>query len=152
MKSPFRLPWATTGGRTAVSANRTTEAKAAGGFAIVAGDGAARWSGRSYGALSRAGFMKNPIAHRAVRLVAEAAASVPWLGYDGETELTEHPALALLAQPNGRQAGPDFFETLYGHLLLSGNAYVEPLAIGNAVRELHLLRPDRVSVVEGRDG
>jgi len=29
---------------------------------------------------------------------------------------------------------------------------VEPLAIGSALRELHVLRPDRVSVVEGRDG
>nr|CAD6421104.1 phage portal protein [Rhizobium sp. Q54] len=128
------------------------EAKAAGGFAIFASDGAARWSGRSYGALARAGFMRNPVAHRAVRLVAEAAASVPWLAYEGDAEASGHPALPLLAQPNARQAGPDFFEALYGHLMLSGNAYVEPLVLGDRLRELHLLRPDRVSVVEGRDG
>ena len=157
MKSPFRLPWTTAGMRRRVPEAQTVEAKAieaksAGGFVIVAGDGTARWSGRSYGALSRTGFMRNPIAHRAVRMVAEAAASVPWLAYDGEAEHPGHPVLALLARPNGRQAGPDFFETLYGHLLLSGNAYVEPLAIGSALRELHVLRPDRVSVVEGRDG
>ena len=152
MKSPFRLPWGFPGGREGVRAAVGTETKSSVGFAIVAGDGAARWSGRSYGALSRTGFMRNPVAHRAVRMVAEAAASVPFLAYDGETELSDHPALALLAQPNGRQAGPDFFEALYGHLALSGNAYVEPLAIGGMVRELHLLRPDRVSVVEGRAG
>jgi len=46
----------------------------------------------------------------------------------------------------------DFFEALYGHLLLSGNAYVEPLMVGGNVRELHLLRPDRIGIVEGRDG
>ena len=152
MKSPFRLPWGFPGGRDGARAAAGTETKSSAGFAIVAGDGAARWSGRSYGALSRTGFMRNPVAHRAVRMVAEAAASVPWLAYGGETELADHPALALLAQPNGRQAGPDFFEALYGHLALSGNAYVEPLAIGGMVRELHLLRPDRVSIVEGRDG
>ncbi|MBB6180872.1 HK97 family phage portal protein [Rhizobium flavum] len=128
------------------------EAKAATAFALVAGDGIAHWSGRSYGGLARAGFMKNPVAHRAVRLVAVAAASVPWLAYEGEAEVSAHPALALLSQPNGRQAGPDFFEVLYGHLMLSGNANVEPLVLGDALRELHLLRPDRVSVVEGRDG
>lgn len=128
------------------------EAKAATAFALVAGEGIAHWSGRSYGGLARAGFMKNPVAHRAVRLVAEAAASVPWLAYEAEAEVSAHPALALLSQPNGRQAGPDFFEALYGHLMLSGNAYVEPLVLGDALRELHLLRPDRVSVVEGRDG
>jgi len=47
---------------------------------------------------------------------------------------------------------PDFFEALYGHLLLSGNAYVEPLMVGGNVRELHLLRPDRIGIVEGGDG
>nr|WP_245515385.1 phage portal protein [Rhizobium deserti] len=122
------------------------------GFAIVAAEGAAHWSGRSYAALSRTGFMKNPIAHRAIRMVAEAAASVPWLAYSGTVEMADHPALALLARPNARQGGPDFFEMLYGHLLLSGNAYVEPLVLGEELRELHLLRPDRVSIVEARDG
>jgi HK97 family phage portal protein len=132
------------------------EAKMAGGvsagFAIVSSEGTAQWSGRSYAALARGGFMKNPVAHRAMRMVAEAAASIPWLAYEGAEEVPDHPALGLLARPNGRQSGPDFFEMLYGHLLLSGNAYVEPLAIGRQLRELHLLRPDRVTVVEGRDG
>lgn len=152
MKSPFRLPWATAAGPRRMAEPPAVEAKAATAFALVAGDGIAHWSGRSYGGLARAGFMKNPVAHRAVRLVAEAAASVPWLAYEAEAEVSAHPALALLSQPNGRQAGPDFFEALYGHLMLSGNAYVEPLVLGDALRELHLLRPDRVSVVEGRDG
>lgn len=162
MKSPFRLPWFSTGERKAVSAGGASadqpvsEVKMAAGvasaFAVLSGEGAAHWSGRSYAALSRTGFMKNPVAHRAVRMIAEAAAAVPWLAYDGAEEVADHPALLRLLRPNGRQGGPDFFETLYGHLLLSGNAYVEPLMIGGTLRELHLLRPDRVSVVEGRDG
>ncbi|WP_246617476.1 phage portal protein [Rhizobium populisoli] len=127
-------------------------ASLASGFAIVSGEGAAHWSGRSYAALARTGFMRNPVAYRAMRMVAEAAAAVPWLIYDGTVEVVDHPLSALLARPNARQGGPDFFEALYGHLLLAGNAYVEPLAIGGTLRELHLLRPDRVSVVEGRDG
>jgi HK97 family phage portal protein len=156
MKSPFRLPWSATGERKAVPASPMAEAKMASGmtsaFAVLSGEGAAHWSGRSYAALARSGFMRNPVAHRAMRMIAEAAAAVPWLAYEGTDEATDHPALALLLRPNGRQGGPDFFETLYGHLLLSGNAYVEPLAIGGTLRELHLLRPDRVSVVEARDG
>ncbi len=164
MKSPFRLPWFSTGEGKAVSAGLEggagarpeAEVKMAAGvasaFAVISGEGAAHWSGRSYAALARAGFMRNPVAYRAMRMVAEAAAAVPWLAYEGTAEMADHPALALLARPNGRQGGPDFFEALYGHLLLSGNAYVEPLMIGGVLRELHLLRPDRVSVVEGRDG
>lgn len=154
----FQWPWATAGKRSAVSAS---EKKAHvplvdAGFSILAGEGGGRlsslWSGRSYGSLSRNGLMKNPVAHRAVRLVAEAAASAPWLAYEGERELRSHAVLELLARPNARQAGPDFLEALYGHLLLSGNAYIEPLMVGGRVRELHLLRPDRVSVVAGADG
>ncbi|MFK4767963.1 phage portal protein [Rhizobium sp. ZW T2_16] len=162
MKSPFRLPWLSTGERKAVSADQgkggaaVAEVKMAAGvasaFAVLASEGTAHWSGRSYAALARTGFMRNPVAYRAVRMIAEAAAAVPWPAYEGVAEVADHPALALLLRPNGRQGGPDFFEALYGHLLLSGNAYVEPLAIGGSLRELHLLRPDRVSVVEGRDG
>ncbi len=59
---------------------------------------------------------------------------------------------ALLARPNPRQGGAEFMEALYGHLLLSGNAFLEPVEIGGDLRELHLLRPDRIRVIEGADG
>nr|WP_316653288.1 phage portal protein [uncultured Gellertiella sp.] len=121
-------------------------------LAALSGVLKAGWPGRDYAGLARHGFMRNPVAHRAVRLVAEAAANVPLLLYEGERELSGHPVLALLQRPNPRQAGPDFLEALYGHLLLSGNAYVEPVRLGAEIRELYLLRPDRVSVAEGRDG
>lgn len=148
MKLPFRLPWGSTAGGKPVS-----EAKAVGGgLSLVAGDGEPRWSGRSYASLSREGFMKNPVAHRTVRLVAEAAAAIPWLAYRDGRELEDHPAAAIVGRPNARMGGADFFEALYGHLLLAGNAYVEALAIGRRPAELHLLRPDRVAVVAGADG
>ncbi len=147
MRLPFRLPWGAAADQGAVA-----ERKAVGGLALVAGEGRAQWSGRSYGTLAREGFMRNPVAHRTVRLIAEAAAAVPWLLYDGESEVAGHPALALMARPNGRTGGADFLEALYGHLLLAGNAFVEPLVLSGRAAELHLLRPDRVSVVAGRDG
>ncbi len=127
------------------------ETKASGFFALTA-EGRAHWSSRSYASLSREGFMKNPVAHRAVRMIAEAAASVPWLAYAGEAERPDEPLLALIARPNGRMAGTDFLETLYGHLMLSGNAFVEGVRVGDELRELHLLRPDRMRVIEGQDG
>jgi HK97 family phage portal protein len=148
MKIPFRLPW-----RQAAAGSRAVpETKASGSLMTLAAEGRAHWTGRSYAALAREGFMKNPIAHRSVRLISEAAASVSWLLYAGDRELADHPLLSLIRWPNGRMAGPEFFEALHGHLLLSGNAYIEPLSIGGELRELHLLRPDRISIVEGRDG
>jgi HK97 family phage portal protein len=147
MKNPFRLPW-----RRPVESDPSRETKGASSFIAIAHDGRAHWTGRSYAGLAREGFMRNPVAHRAVRLISEAAANVPLLVYEGTEEQSEHPVLALLARPNGRMGGHDFLETLYGHLLLSGNAYVDVAEIGGVVRELHLLRPDRVRLLEGRDG
>ncbi|EHS52142.1 phage portal protein, HK97 family [Rhizobium sp. PDO1-076] len=152
MKIPFRMPWIWSSAGKAVSDEKALTGALSGPLALIAGEGQARWTGRSYAALSREGFMKNPVAYRAVRMISEAAACIPWLAYGGAAEQPEHPALTLLARPNAAMTGPDFLETLYGHLLLAGNAYVEPLRLGDRAAELHLLRPDRVSVVLGADG
>jgi HK97 family phage portal protein len=77
---------------------------------------------------------------------------VPWLLYEGAAELEDHPLLGLLERPNQRHAGASFLEALYGHLLISGNAYVELIEVGETARELHLLRPDRVSVTTDAGG
>lgn len=156
MKLPFRLPWAQARDRTSVPEEKALSPRPGTALALIAGEGEARWTGRSYAALAREGFMKNPVAHRCVRMVSEAAASIGFLAYQGAQEREGHPALALLARPNGAMTGADFLETLYGQLLLSGNAYVEAVAAGGRgserAAELHLLRPDRVSVVTGADG
>ncbi len=67
-------------------------------------------------------------------------------------EAEDHAIKGLLARPNSRQGGAEFMEALYGHLLLSGNAFVEPVEVAGELRELHLLRPDRIRVIEGADG
>lgn len=134
------------------------EAKAsrAGPLIAVSHQGRPVWTPRDYAALAREGYQKNPVVHRAVRLVTEAAASVPWVVYeqvDGElVERADTPLQALLARPNPRQAGRDLLEAVYGHLLIAGNAYVEAVSVAGSVRELHVLRPDRMRVVPGADG
>jgi len=130
------------------------DAKASKTGAVIALHTAGRpvWTPRTYAALARAGFMKNAVVYRSVRMVAQAAASVPWLLYDGQAELDDHPLLQLLAKPNPHQSGADFFEALYGHLLVAGNAYAEAVEIDGALRELHALRPDRMSVVPDANG
>jgi HK97 family phage portal protein len=110
------------------------------------------WTPRDYAALAREGFQRNPVVHRAVRLVAEAAAALPLSLAEGGRLVEPHPLTALLARPNPREGGARFLESLYGHLLVSGNAYVEAVAIDGAPRELYALRPDRMRVVPGPDG
>ncbi len=122
------------------------------GFVALHMQGEAGWTRPDYQALAREGFLRNPVAHRCVRLISEAAASLPWLLYQGQAELAAHPALALLARPNPRQSGAALMESLYGHLMIAGDAFVEMAQAGDQARELHALRPDRVTVVAGPDG
>jgi HK97 family phage portal protein len=124
--------------------------------------GRARWTPRDYAALAREGYQKNPVAHRCVRLIAEAAAQLPFTlkrqprpdeGLGARpVDVAVHPALDLMRQPNARQGGIAFLEMLYSHLCVAGNAYVEAVTDDGTLRELHALRPDRVSVVPGPDG
>lgn len=114
--------------------------------------GRARWTPRDYAALAREGYERNAVAHRCVRLIAESAAQMPLVAKVRNTEVADHPALALIDRPNPRQSGIAFREMLFGHLLVAGNAYVEAVATGAEPRELYALRPDRMRVVPGRDG
>lgn len=114
--------------------------------------GEARWSGREYADFSREGYRQNPVAFRAVRMTAEAAASVPLLLYSGAREVETHALLALLARPNGASDGAALMEALYSHLLLAGNAFLEAVEIDGMPAALHALRPDRMRVVMGERG
>lgn len=110
------------------------------------------WTPRDYGALAREGFGRNPVVYRCVRMIAEAAASVPVLLYRGAAEIERHPLTDLLARPNGGQAGTGLLEAVYGHLLVAGNAYLEAVSVEGRVRELFALRPDRMRVLPGASG
>ena len=49
------------------------------------------WTRRSFPALAQAGFMRNPVVHRCVRLIAESAARVPMVVHENGQRLSEHP-------------------------------------------------------------
>lgn len=106
--------------------------------------------------LAQAGFARNPVGFRAVRLIAEAAAALPLVLQDRERRYADHPVLDLLARPNPAQGRAELLEALYGHLLLTGNAYLEAVGdlapAGGLPAELHVLRSDRMVVVPGDDG
>jgi HK97 family phage portal protein len=126
-------------------------------IAIESG-GRARWTPRDYAALTREGYARNAIVHRAVRLIAESVGGIAFLLQEGAAEHSAHPLLDLIARPNPRQDGAAFLESVASHLMLAGNAYVEAVSLDNAgggnanVRELYALRPDRIKVVPGANG
>ena len=131
-----------------------TDAKASAVGPLIAWEplGQPVWAPRDYAGFAREGFMQNAIVYRSVRMIAEAAASVPLLAYEGEEEIADHPLLDLIARPAPDQTSADFLESWYGFLLVAGNAYVEAVGLSGTLRELHLLRPDRMKVIPGTDG
>ena len=136
----------------AVSSADETKASAAGPLIVLETLGRPVWTPRDYEAFACEGFMQNAIVYRAVRMISEAAASVPLLLYEGDTEVDQHPLLDLLARPSFDHTSADFLESWYGYLLVSGNGYVEAVAVDGKLRELYALRPDRMKVVPGGEG
>jgi HK97 family phage portal protein len=110
------------------------------------------WTPRDYASLARAGFEKNVIAYRCVRLVAEAAASAPLRVSEGGAAMSDHPLAALLDTPNPEQSGAELLESFYGFLQTAGNAYLEAASIDGTPRELYVLRPDRMKARLGANG
>ena len=90
----------------------------------------------SYEAQVRDAYLANPVAQRAVRIVAEAAASTPVYPADDA-----HDAAARLL------AEPGLVETVATQLLLQGNAYLLLVTdLDGVPRELVPLRPERVAI------
>ncbi|MFG1348392.1 phage portal protein [Xanthobacter autotrophicus] len=114
--------------------------------------GRPRWTPRDYASLAREGFAKNAIAYRAVRLIGESASALPLVLMAGREEMETHPLLDLMRRPNPRLTGSSLMEAICSYLMVAGNAYVEAVVVEGEIRELHLLRPDRVKLVPGPDG
>ena len=99
------------------------------------------WGGaelpRSYEALVRAAYRDNPVAQRAVRMVAEGVGGAP-------LACSDDAARTLVMTTT---AGQSLLETVSSQILLHGNAYIQ-IARDGAGRpaELFALRPERVKI------
>ncbi len=108
--------------------------------------GGAHWTPRNYASLCREGFARNPIVYRCVRLIAEAAASVPFnLEGDNQAEL-------CLSRTSSQEGVTTTFEQFYGYLQLSGEAYLEAGHIGDKLGFITALCPEDVTPLETKNG
>ena len=126
------------------------EKKDAGNMVGYFGVGTSKSKNYSYQDLAEEGYMKNSIVFRCVNEIAKGASAVPFMVKAGDQVLDSHPIVTLLSRPNPLQSHSEFFNSIFGFLLLSGNAYI--LKVGSEVgapKELHLLRPDRMVVKGG---
>ncbi|MBC2670515.1 phage portal protein [Novosphingobium piscinae] len=91
----------------------------------------------------RGAYLDNPVAQRAVRLVAEGIGGAPLQPADP----------ALLGLVGATSGGQSLLETAASQLLLHGNAFIQILKDGaGRPVELYALRPERVTVLPGADG
>lgn len=109
-------------------------------FAFDRGRGFAKLD---YSEAVQRGYIANPIAQRAVRIVAEGVGQAPQLA-------TDERLGQLVATTS---AGQSLIETLASHLVLHGNGYVQIIKDGTGQPiELFALRPERVKIVPDNDG
>jgi len=100
-----------------------------------------------YADLAKEGYLKNAIVYRCVNEISKGASAVPFVLKAGDQIIEQHPLIDLLMRPNPLQSYSEFFNSLFGYVLLSGNAYI--LKTGSdmgAPKELHQLRPDRINI------
>ena len=143
--------------RASGAAPQLQEKSYAGTTAFMIPAGQAVWMRRDVNKFADEGYRRNVIAHRAISMIATAAASVPWKLTEHRARssraLDIHPLLKLLNNPNPLQGGTELCEALIAHRLIAGNAYVHAIGPkGGAPLELHVLRPDRVAIIPGAGG
>ncbi len=134
---------------------RSTERKngsRAGRGSQILGMRAPKWMEASYENMSKEAYIRNVIGYRCIRMIAEAAASIPWLLYDGKEEVVEHDVLNMLLAPNRFQAGPEFWEEFYSYLQIAGDSYIEGVELQGKIKEMYALRPDRMKVIPDAKG
>jgi len=114
---------------------------------------------RSYEAQVREAYLANPVAQRAVRLVAESVAWAPLLCSPAKAGVQAGGRTGFLLSQEHRVeraatlVTPALLETVATQLLLHGNAFVQPLQDGEAMpAELFALRPERVTVAADSSG
>ncbi|QYI99958.1 phage portal protein [Thalassovita mediterranea] len=132
----MRWPWQTVETRSAQTS-----------FIALASLPGAGWGSHDASALMRDGYAGNAIAYRCVRMIAEAAASIPLTTNDEDVS-------ALLSRPSPDEAGRVLLERLYGDLQITGNAWAEAVTLaGEATpKGLYGLRANTVRLQMNSEG
>lgn len=133
-----------------------TETKKSRGFKLhMTGMQPALWRSTKFPSYAKEGYEINVVAHSAINRIARAVSSLHWQVRlpSGEVLTEDHPYLDLIRRPNPIQSGSEWWQARITYLLLSGNNYDEIVTGSREIPvELWVLRPDRMTVIEGPNG
>lgn len=123
------------------------ETRAASSFVALAQLPASHWGRLDAATLMREGFSGNAIVYRCVRMIAEAAASIPLVPTGDEVA-------ELMASPSPDEAGRVLLERLYGDLQITGNAWAEAVTLAGDTtpKGIFALRADTVRAETNTQG
>ena len=105
------------------------------------------WGSTDIQHLVRDGYHSNAIVYRCVRMIAEAAASIPVRSRVSQVQ-------ALLDAPSPEHTGQAFRENLFADLQITGNAWIEAVNFGEVgePRALFHLPADTVRLLRDKHG
>lgn len=136
--------------------NAGQKASAVGPLIAMQHVGRAVWSERNFEAFAKEGYQKNVVAFVAIDRVSKAVGLPKWtLSNKRGVKIEQHPLLDLLNRPNPLLTGRSYISGTVAFRLISGNAYTEkvgPNRTDAPPKELYSLRPDRMTVVAGKQG
>lgn len=107
---------------------------------------------RDYKSYVKEAYQGNDTVYKCVKYLTQNGAAIPPRLYTDSTmkkEITSHPLLDKLANPNADDSGVDYREAVLGYFLLAGNSFQLALRKGKSgpPDELWPLQPNRVEVM-----
>jgi len=114
--------------------------------------GGAHWTPREFTALCREGYARNPVAYRCVRMISEAAASVPFQTRRSGQILADDPAARFLTRSHPQQSATETMEAFYGYLQVGGNAYLEAVLSSGVPIAMQALRHNQMKIALDKSG
>ena len=112
------------------------------------------WSDNDYNQKVHHAYIKNPISHRAISLVARAAASINLkVLINGKDACKSSHAIAkIMKAPNPMQSIVELMQEIYIYRHLHGNAYLLGAFDREGImREIYSIKPERVNVIPGEN-
>ena len=105
----------------------------------------------NYTELVEEGYKKSRDVYCCVTKIARRASNIPYIVYSTRPngEIVEELSTTfqdVMKEPNPTTRNSMFIEEAVTQLLIAGNIFIYGIRIGGAIREVHCLRPDRITV------
>jgi HK97 family phage portal protein len=100
----------------------------------------------------RDGYKADIWVYRCINVITHAVSSVTWKVVDKNNQpVDNHAVTALMARPNPDMPPSRVWKTIWTHLQLAGNAYLNRIASGNRTLALYPVLPDKIAPVPNSD-